>query len=745
MSGHLETRFTSAQFWPTAAEWTKDQRVIESFTSHKLAIATERVAHARIRASQALDVLGPDSFVEFTSVRTPGSVIWCNFEVARQLGFDVPQSNELTPALHEQLLAALSFRAVNAAEDFPSHETITMYADRYSGEGVRPVLGAGRAGFLPYGNLYVKGVGFTPLFRHDDPSDFAHSHGAVHLDDCLWEAVFGEVNENLFSLGASRVVAVIDQGRYVTAPSGRKIPVGLLVRAGLQLRPAHLLSNHKRPTGSLLRKFISIARATEQLITRQHKPNRRDIPDVKATMLRIIDDHARTAAEGFRWRMIHGALSSSNMEMSGAMLDVATQSSQPRTAPVWWLYHADSVFGTEHTRRAFQLIPPYRALIRNTKRAQRELFNIRWLNISGQMDKAYMKHLQVQLLSAVGMKTDVARRIQADQPQLARCFTELILNMVSLKNPGSVCVAKSMVEHVSVLDVFHLLGSLPQTYFANPNADHKNIILTCLKPVFRGNRFHVAKKRTMVKVFAGQFADLYRELMNAVSDYCGDYYGDLKKMEASITARAGFENRPLDFLCAKRLHDDLNKSIAAYKATGNAALIREAIDQRISASLRSVDGLLSQGKSRRIADGGIELEMRTIEGVNYSVRAWNDKAQKRRLHVSIPVEHHDHYYWTSVSNLGRLTKRQIDSLYYRFKTDEWKTYGRVRGCLKHDEQDALVIDFDEIRAFPSIGRLEGCFQLAKLQKPISSIAYPQRVGYVFAIPDRHELMKMVVG
>ena len=69
-----------------------------------------------------------------------------------------------------------------------------MYADKYGGDGVSPALGAGRAGFLSDGNLYVKGIGFTPLFRHNDKDDFVHSHGGVHFEDCLSEAMFGEVD-----------------------------------------------------------------------------------------------------------------------------------------------------------------------------------------------------------------------------------------------------------------------------------------------------------------------------------------------------------------------------------------------------------------------------------------------------------------------------------------------------------------------------------------------------------------------
>ena len=113
-------------------------------------------------------------------------------------------------------------------------EIVTMYADRYGGDGVSPALGSGRAGFLPEANLYIKGLGFTPLFRHNDKDDFVHSHGGVHLEDCMSEAIFGEVDHNLFELGASRIVAIIDQGKFVTEPSGRRRHIALAVRTGAQ-------------------------------------------------------------------------------------------------------------------------------------------------------------------------------------------------------------------------------------------------------------------------------------------------------------------------------------------------------------------------------------------------------------------------------------------------------------------------------------------------------------------------------
>ncbi len=694
-------------------------------------------------------MLGPDSFAQFGAVRTPGKVVWCNFDLARQLGFEVPQSNRLTPEFQEQLLAALSFRALEPSEDSGVQGAIKMYADRYGGDGVRPALGAGRAGFLPYGNLYVKGIGFTPLFKHDDPNDFAHSHGAVHMDDCLREAIFGEVNENLFSKGSTRVLAVIDGGKCVTAPSGKKIPVALVARTGAQLRPAHLLGSHLRWRGveaSRLDKFVSIARATGQLVTRTDEATGGRVADVKATMLRIIDDHARTAAEGFRWRMIHGALTSSNMEMSGAMLDLPTQSTQPRTAPIRSLFDpADSVFGREHVERAVQLTPVYRALLRSTRPAERRRFNVGWINVRAEMVKAYDAHVRVQMLCATGLKAEVARRLQTESEGLAVRFTDLILRMAALKNPGTTRAWRSVVESVSVLDVFQLLANIPRKYFALPRADHTVSVLEYLKPVYGGNRFHVSKKRAVVSALAAEFAALYGELLRACAACAPSHYDDEESMQASITARAAFENQPLDSLYSKRLHEGLVKAIAAYRSSGDAEIVREEIDRRIAVSLRSVDALLAQGGARRMECGGVEIEMRTIDGVRYSVRAWNDESQTRLLRLCIPVERSGNLYTHDVPGLCRLTKRRVQALRYRFTTDGWKNSSEAGAKLTRDEQDCTVVEFEELRSLPLVGRLEGVFYVRGEGQPDLKSIPGHPAAYPFAIPDRQELLGMVEG
>ena len=122
--------------------------------------------------------------------------------------------------------------------------------------------------------------------------------------------------------------------------------------------------------------------------------------------------------------------------------------------------------------------------------------------------------------------------------------------------------------------------------------------------------------------------------MNLCAAYAGDYYDSIDAMKASIVARASFENEPIDALYCHSLYQKFNEAIAVYKASGKTGCISEVIDTTITQSLRSVEGLLVQGDWRMLEDGGIEIERRTIRGVSYSVRAWDDEAQTRRVCVN---------------------------------------------------------------------------------------------------------------
>ena len=719
---------------PSKTQFAKNLRRRAALMNRKLGVSSCSTASNGMGSSQALQILGADAFAEFQAATVAGKVIWCNFDLARQLGFSVPTQNQLTKDLQDQLLE-LSLRATGFGEG-DGNQTITMYADKYGGDGLGPALGAGRAGFLPYGNLYVKGVGFTPLFRHNDKDDFAHSHGGVHLDDCLVEAVFGEVNENLFVNGSSRILAVIDQGKHVTDPEGRRISIGIAVRVGAQLRPAHLLTRLRRKQGQL-DKFVDITRASGQLVTRGDST-----PDIQATMLRIIDDHARTSAEAFRWRMIHGAISASNMDISGAMLDLPTQSTQPRTAPIQLLAYADSAFGSEHTSRALHLAPVYRKLLRNVPESEWSALNIVPLNLRTEMADTYARHLQIQMLCAAGLKTELARRIQQEHSKLSKEFSDVLVNMAAVRNRGQVSVAREIVENVSALDVFNLLRKFPPVFFGNPAADHRAEILDLLEPILRGGRLHKRKQYELAEAAAERFLRSYRELMRVGAAYTREYYGDIDNLRVSITSRAAFENEPMDRLYSYKLFTGLRRAIRGNKSAGDANLISEAVDHCIAASLRSVEGLLHQGNAQLIEDDGVQLEMRTINGVGYAVRAWDDKHQTRRLHIGVQLQRQGDLYATSLPEFPLLTRSQLLALRVSYSLDDGKTFDLVEGRLKQFDKGQISLGFDIDCNIYQVARLEGSL-FSSLNQTSGGPQSHTLKGYVFMIPDRRELLGFV--
>jgi hypothetical protein len=736
---HLKS--ISNQDIPTHAQWLSRQEVQADLTAQKLGVDRDRLVWGHVGASKILDILGADGVAEFTAVKIPGQVVWCNFELARELGFAVPPSNRMTPEFHEQLIDAFSYQVLPSGEEAGDRKIMTMYADRYGGDLIGYNLGAGRSGFLPYGNLYIKGIGLTPLFHLGDPKDWMHIHGGHLLDEALSEAVFGEVNANLFTQGSARVLAIIDQGQVIRY-ARRRLPSALVVRAGRQYRPAHLLAKAVNRDRSRLDIFIRMTRETGQLVTRPGVVTGEEIPDLKATMLRIVDDHARTAAEQVRWRIAHCALSSSNMEMSGAMLDLDAQTAQPRTAPIHILKVLDSVFGREHVDRAAQLGSTYRAVLKNMPDGQRQWLNAKSMNLKEKMNKAYKNHLQVVLLRAVGLKTELAERIRTDHADLARRFTELAMNMAELKNPVCLNAARSVCEFGSVLDVFHLFQNFPRKYFEAPTADHTEAIRADLKPIFRGNRFHMAKKQAVVERLIGQFDNLYRELMSACESLAEEYYGDIAGMQASIIWRAAFENESLSRLYFRQLRAEWAEAIAAYKTTGDVATLRDAIDERISASLRNVDALLAQGRSRHLPDGGVEVQMQIIDGIRYSIRAWDDQEQTRRLHISIPVAREGSHCVIPLHGQLRLTRRQLQSLRYHFTINRWVNSGDVGMHPELDEQGCALIS-TSISPLPWVGRLEGDFYIKGSSDFDLRDETSDSGGYAFAVPDQQELRKLI--
>ncbi|HEY6231060.1 MAG TPA: hypothetical protein VIW64_07345 [Pyrinomonadaceae bacterium] len=537
--------------------------------------------------SPILDVLGRNRFTEFVAVKIPGRIVWFNFELARSLGVEIPSSNSLSAELEAQLVGLLSLRALRAGEELGQRQAVQLYADKYGGDDLGRCMGAGRAGFLSWGNLYLKGVGHTPLFRHDDPHDFEHSHGGVSMLEGMLEAVFGEVNTDLFTKGSARILALIDQDDYTIYPNGKKEPRAIVVRAGSQLRPAHLFARGVKGGYSKLELFTRIAEVTGQLTLR--RAGAKNLLDLGETMLQIIDDHAFTAAEQFRWRIIHGAMSMSNMEMSGAMLDSTTESAQPRTAPLRVLtQHPDVnlVFGQEHLERVRQLQIMYRSVVKSLSEKERQKLNAQPVNFTAEMNQSYQKHLERQMLKAAGLTAQQALSVQANCPALARRFQEILSEMAVLRNRGRTNANKPPIADISVVDIFNLLQNYPRTYFSRTRASDGRIE-KLLRPAFKGNRFQRAKQQTKVAELARAFRQGYADVMTAGQQFSAEL--SAAKFRDSIVARAAFENPPMTSIYRGNLLTEFAQIIEQYKSTGRSKLISRIICEKISNSRRNFD------------------------------------------------------------------------------------------------------------------------------------------------------------
>ena len=694
--------------------------------------STKPIGPSRIGASKVIEVVGSARFAKFDAVRVPGKLAWLNFDLARRMGFDVPRSGKITEALEEEIVGALAWRALAPNEDPGERPTMRVFADRYGGSGLAGNEGAGRAAFLPWGNLNIKGIGKTPLLL-ESAHDFLHSHGGAPMREGVVEAIWGEVNANLFTEGSTRILAVIDTNTFTEFPDGTKERRALIVRAGSQYRPAHLLealADGHKTTPAI---FVEAAKETGHLAT--HEVRGQQLLDFGATMTSIVDAHAKTAAEQVRWRVLHGALSSSNMELDGAQLDLATQTSQPRTAPIHVIEHGGSFFA-EHVDRAKELQRICDAVIQRLSKKQKKDFGAKAMKIPAVLAARYEHHLGVQLLKAAGLKTSVAERVAEEDGDATARFRETLMALAALTNrDGRFSADKAVAKDVSVVDVFHALQHLPETYFADPSGDHSATIRALLRPVIDTNPHHARTVLDAVGALSKQLGAAYHEVMTAAASRGADEYDDAFAMRRSITARAAFENKPLDALYKAELHHTLIERIDEFAGRGDSAIFREAIDKTVASSLRSVDALIGQGAARRIEDG-LELEMRTIDGIDYSVRA--SSGGRRRLHVGLNARRDgDAFVLDDLPGHPRLSKAQLDHLVFRFTTDGWRSTEQVEA-----RRDGERVTFDIPVLGGDAGQLEGVFFAESGRFWLKDGASNFR-GYSFAIPDGRELERLM--
>jgi hypothetical protein len=251
-------------------------------------------------------------------------VVWVNWTYLVELGFPAPSNGVLTPSLEQVLLDAFAYRAPEPddAPDALEGPPVKFYADRYGGSGAGYNLGSGRA--ASRGAFQIKGTGATPLVHAK--SSYSHRDGALRLENALREAVWGEIDQEEFPFGANRAVAVIDAGCWTRRQGEPPRRRGLLVRP-FPVRPAHVVPNLRHnPDADALRRqqrrIVGLLPTGEDEV--QENGSR-----VRRGLLELVTRVAAQDAAGIVRKIRHGSINTTNIEITGKLLDYGTQSAQP--------------------------------------------------------------------------------------------------------------------------------------------------------------------------------------------------------------------------------------------------------------------------------------------------------------------------------------------------------------------------------------------------------------------------------
>lgn len=265
-------------------------------------------------------VLPPASFVDFQAHRLRRPLLqW--------------ENRALPP---EQELTAFAYAVPLAGDGHGFHDdSKTFAADRYGGWAISANGGGARCGTI--GAVQVKGIGRNPL--GGSGTAFWHSYGGATLAETIRDAIWGEVCHIALPYGAVRAHGIIatntDLPVHYPRPGGPShTPRALLVRQA-PVRPAHFMrAVYFRRADELRHGLVRDALRTREAIgvmaaafTHAYGWTARGMDDAEAINQGLLEMYrrlARQSALAFSRKIMHGALSPSNVCLDGRWVDFGT-------------------------------------------------------------------------------------------------------------------------------------------------------------------------------------------------------------------------------------------------------------------------------------------------------------------------------------------------------------------------------------------------------------------------------------
>jgi hypothetical protein len=302
------------------------------------------------RGSVDLAKISTSLLVPFAARRLNGvRIAWLNVRWFLQRGIDV--LDDMTRHRVESwLIEEFGYAVVGDPSAWPAQAIKHFQADRYgSTEGTTPHGGSGRSGIA--GRFCAKGIGVTPLVgRGAAPG---HAHGCASLEECIREATYGEVIDAEFPFGAVPIIGVLDTRLEFIDPDARdsgrrRVRRGILIRPCV-LRPAHAerapLFRQPAASDSQNRSSQREDAARTQAVVHHWLGN--GVANGAAVSPEdLIARLSRQIAFGQVHRISSGGMFSSNVSITGALLDFGNAHALPDWSHAKLLDHAAG-FGEE--------------------------------------------------------------------------------------------------------------------------------------------------------------------------------------------------------------------------------------------------------------------------------------------------------------------------------------------------------------------------------------------------------------
>lgn len=426
------------------------------------------------------DRLSPDSYLEIPMKREQGTrVLTFDFELAREMRLQgIPETNDLTPELHQRILDAFAVRtippgkSVPAELHFPSTMIATKYDDGSGGRGDGRVVWAGMAvKKRPDGSVEriydvtLKGAGVTPLRWSDSGT---HSDGLIGRSEGLQEDLTSRLLHKL-GIPTTRILAVIELDEVRTQEHTNGQRAVMLVRVGDQFRLGHLV-RARREGPAAFRKMLDYF--NDRLAIDQG----RSPASTPAEFLeRVTEGWGREAARWQDARVVHGAMSYANNSLGGTALDFGTLAAIDRPHPDYTTRFDDARLDRqpdnfrEHARLLQNML--------ETTLQDSEGRAARAVPVDDLFQKAYGDESTLRTLRRLGFSEAEASEIRTQSPDASRRLAEVVqaLDRVTTSEPRPVEQVNSRIEssssfaykqpqriHAAAYDTHAALAALPR-------------------------------------------------------------------------------------------------------------------------------------------------------------------------------------------------------------------------------------------------------------------------------------------